>query len=247
MSFIITLHVREGIVLASDSRITLNSQQANGQGQPILNVAVGMSDSNYKTFLAYDRLGISTFGQADIKGVPISGYIETFIRRQTDGDTISPEIFANRLKDYFRTYDPIPTTGFHIAGYINDNGNFKQRIYRVDIGTNETRLLNPDDPQIGEVQGASWDGESDILSRLVQPLFIQIPKTNQFQQLPAFGIPWQFFTLQDAIDFAVYATRTTIDSIKFQPRAKTVGGPIDVLVLKPNGATWVSRKELKIS
>ena len=57
-------------------------------------------------------------------------------------------------------------------------------------------------------------------------------------------ILWEFFTLQDSIDFAEYAIKTTIDAMKFQRRVKTVGGPIDVLVIKPTGAQWISRKEL---
>ncbi len=64
------------------------------------------------------------------------------------------------------------------------------------------------------------------------------------QPLPYFQIPYQFFTLQDAIDFCVFAVRSTTDAIKFQPRPKTVGGPIDVLVIKPDEAFWVQRKEL---
>ena len=38
--------------------------------------------------------------------------------------------------------------------------------------------------------------------------------------------------------------RSTIDAIRFQPRPKTVGGPIDVIVIKPNRSFWVQRKEL---
>jgi hypothetical protein len=67
---------------------------------------------------------------------------------------------------------------------------------------------------------------------------------GNFNQVPYYHIPWGFFTLQDAIDYAIYAVRATIDSIRFQPRAKTVGGPIDVLVIKPDGAFWVQKKEL---
>lgn len=77
MSFIISLYVREGIVMASDSRLTLNT--SSKQGKQVISVATGMSDSNYKTFLGAQGFGISTFGQADIKGVPLSGYIEAFV------------------------------------------------------------------------------------------------------------------------------------------------------------------------
>jgi hypothetical protein len=51
--------------------------------------------------------------------------------------------------------------------------------------------------------------------------------------------------LQDAIDFSIYAIRTTIDTIRFQARPKNVGGSIDVLVIAPDGAKWIQRKELK--
>jgi hypothetical protein len=54
-------------------------------------------------------------------------------------------------------------------------------------------------------------------------------------------------TVQDAIDFAVYAIRTTIDTMRFQARAKNVGGNIDVLLLKPNqDPQWIKKKEYQI-
>ena len=49
MSFIITMYVREGIVMASDSRLTLNTEQHPTE-KTVVQVAVGQSDSNYKTF-----------------------------------------------------------------------------------------------------------------------------------------------------------------------------------------------------
>ena len=59
-------------------------------------------------------------------------------------------------------------------------------------------------------------------------------------------MPIDQFTIQDAIDFAVYAIKTTAETMRFQLTAKTVGGPIDVLVLKPSEALWVKKKELKV-
>lgn len=81
MSFIITLYVGEGIVMASDSRLTLDATQQQ-EGQQIVRLAVGQSDSNYKTFLTPNNIGISTYGAAAIEGVPIGGYIESFISEQ---------------------------------------------------------------------------------------------------------------------------------------------------------------------
>jgi hypothetical protein len=242
MSFIITLYTREGIVMASDSRLTLNTEIQTPNG-PTMMLAAGMSDSNYKTFLVKQKIGISTFGQADINGNPISGYIQSFMSNHNEKD-ISVSDFANELNNHFRTFNPIPTVGFHVAGYETEKDVLKPKVYQILPFHNIVRLVNPEN-ELGESQGAIWDGEKDILMRLIQPMFIK-DEQGLFQPLPQFSIPWQFFTIQDAIDFAVFSIQTTIDCVKFFPRAKTVGGPIDVLVINRENAFWVNRKELKI-
>ena len=86
-----------------------------------------------------------------------------------------------------------------------------------------------------------------LKSALIQPVGLLDQQGKLSSALPHQPIPWGFFTLQDAVDFAIFAVRSTIDALRFQPRAKTVGGPIDVLVIKPTGASWIQRKELRVS
>jgi hypothetical protein len=229
--------------MASDSRLTLNSEQQTNDGQVLL-IAAGMSDSNYKTFLAKDKIGISTFGQADINGNPISGFIQSFISQNNETE-ITVSQFAHELNQHFRAFNPVPDTGFHISGYERENEQLKPKVYRVLPLFNQVILINPENDQ-GEIQGATWDGEKDLLMRLIQQVYI-LDDQGQFQPLPQFQIPWQFFTIQDAIDFAVFAIQTTIDCVKFFPRAKTVGGPIDVLVINREKAFWINRKDLKVN
>jgi hypothetical protein len=54
--------------------------------------------------------------------------------------------------------------------------------------------------------------------------------------------------LQDAIDFAIYAVKVTRDTMRFLAKIKTVGGPVDVLIIKPGQgpgrAAWIQRKDL---
>jgi hypothetical protein len=192
MSFIITLYVREGIVMASDSRLTLNTTQVQ-DGQPHRHLAVGQSDSNYKTFLAPNNIGISTFGAADIQGVPIAGFIESFMSERLGQGNQEVDQVAELLLNYFRGIPEPPDTGFHIAGYKTNNDQRDQRIRRVIVRTNEIKQVNP----VGQ-QGAVWDGERDILIRLVQPLWMQT-EAGEYQPLPTCSVPWQFFTLQDAL------------------------------------------------
>jgi hypothetical protein len=62
--------------------------------------------------------------------------------------------------------------------------------------------------------------------------------------IQSFGIPFALFTLQDAIDFTRYAVQATIDTMRFQSREKTVGGPVDILVITPDNASWIVQKRL---
>ena len=240
MTFIITLWTYEGIVMASDSRLTLNTvtQQNNQQVQ----VAFPQSDANYKTFLAPRNIGISTFGAADIQGVPISGYIESFIHERLTTQVDLQDV-PNLLLQYFQSLPVVPDTGFHVAGYTNENGRQIPHVWRIIILLNQISQVNLPEHQ----GGATWNGEVDIISRLLLPVTLtQADGTNV--QLPASSVQWAFFTLQDAIDFAIYAVKTTRDTMRFQARTKTVGGPVDVLVIRPgqepNRAVWIQRKDL---
>jgi hypothetical protein len=224
--------------MSSDSRLSLNTTQQQQTGQPLIQLAVGQSDSNYKTFLTPRNIGISTFGQADVGGVPIGGFIESFINDHLSRGIFEVDQVPQEILNYFGNLPNPPKTGFHIAGYKSVNNIPEQHVWFVSVDGNSINRINP----LGN-QGAIWAGEGDILARLVQPVFTKDPQGN-YQQLPHHQIPWGFFTLQDAIDYAIYAVRTTIDSIRFQPRPKSVGGPIDVLVIKPNEAFWVQRKKL---
>ena len=127
---------------------------------------------------------------------------------------------------------------FHVAGY--DPAKSDQQVWYVEIQNKKKTRMNPP----GQF-GIAWAGESDTISKILNPSAEIDPSNNQIKQVyPNFQVPYQFFTLQDAIDFAEYSVRTTIDTMRFQPRPKTVGGPIDILVIKPNEQKWIKRKEL---
>jgi len=56
-------------------------------------------------------------------------------------------------------------------------------------------------------------------------------------------IAWELMSIQDAIDFAEFAIKTTIDTMKFTTTSKTVGGPIDILVITPDRTKWIKKKK----
>jgi hypothetical protein len=240
MSFSITTYVREGIVMAADSRLSLNNCQQNGQNSINL-ISISQSDSNRKLFVTKNNVGIASVGAADIKGVPIAGFIDEFINLIVSDNQWSPENIADEIIKYFNSQIVIPDTQFHIAGYENTGKD--QQIVEVNILHKTKKLIKQKDQF-----GASWQGETDVLARLLNPSAeIDILNGNKIKNIyPNVQIPFDFFTLQDAIDFSVYAVKTTIDTIRFQPRPKTVGGPIDVLVIHPDNSIWIQHKELSV-
>jgi hypothetical protein len=240
MSLIITVYVREGIVMAADSRLTLNFPRTTPDGQPNT-LSITSSDSAKKLFLSPNNIGIATCGTADIGGVPIAGFIESFIVEKIKGQTLSVEQVAIELKTYFGALNVRPGTVFHVAGYARDNEILEQKLFFVDPATSTLKQLNP-----ANQQGANWGGEIDVLQRLLNEVaLIQSDGSNPVP-LPFFGVPFEFFTLQDAIDFAFYGIRSTIDTLRFQAREKTVGGPIDILVIRPDSSHWIEEKKLTV-
>jgi len=240
MSFVITAYVREGIVMAADSRLSLNQQQADGPNITNL-ISVGQSDSNQKLFVTNNGVGISTVGDGDIRGVPIAGFIEQFVIETVADNRWSPENVSDEIIGYFNAQPFVPKIQFHISGY--DTTTKEQQVFNVHVKAKTKSKANPKDQY-----GVTWAGEGDVIARIINPSAEIDPENGNrvIQTYPNVLIPFNFFTLQDAIDFSVYAVRTTIDTIRFQPRPKTVGGPIDVLVIKPNEYKWIQRKELNV-
>jgi hypothetical protein len=243
MSFVITIAVREGIVMAADSRLTLNFKDPNRNdpnSQVERWVSVPQSDAANKLFLAQNRIGISTFGTGDISGVPISGFIESFITTMKTDET--PEEAAESIKTYFRAIKPDLDTWFHIAGYCkSENSEPLTEAWMVHVAGNTKQV-----GIIRGIQAAVWNGELDIMNRLMADVQFRWSDQKPFLNLPWFRPPWNYFTLQDAVDFAVFAVRTTIDTMRFLPRLRTVRGPIDVLIIKPDGAHWLIQKQLHV-
>lgn len=223
--------------MAADSRLTVNRTVPMGDKQ-LKQIAVGWTDTVSKLFCTPGGAGISTCGDAGIGKKPITGFIESFIRECLP-ISVPVDVIPGKLIDYFGKMEPVPNVQFHVAGYLVKEGIPEQQVWWVSVPVKAIERRN----KPGEC-GASWSGEVEIVSRLVKRAQLLEPDGTVSAILSEAEIPWNFFTLQDAIDFAVFATRATIEAIRFLSRAKTVGGPIDILTIKPDGASWVQHKEL---
>ncbi len=250
MSLIITTYVPEGIATASDSRQSIRIEGKTPDGKNLPAIETISSDSVYKTFLLEKidksnkplfQVGVSVFGDSNLGGVPTAHHIKKFSEEELD-EQDDVESIPEKLVKYFYKQFPKANTGFHVMGYKkNEKSASIPYIYSCQIIKKEIRRLNFKDRIL---YGASWSGQGDILGGILQPSLLPRPN-GQIIPMQKAPIIWDAMTLQDAIDFCVYGIRTTIDTIRFQARPKNVGGPIDVLVITPDGANWISRKKLE--
>lgn len=269
MSLIVTVSTKEGVVLAGDSRTTLFKPITTKDGV-IGEQSLTLSDTAYKVFRFNQSIGISTCGGAHVSGMSIAAHIEN-IRLQLAKDDVSVDALSDNLIAYFSSLPNCPEIAFHVAGYEIDNNSKRQRLQKVIVGGEKNLKIKVGLPELG----VSWNGEISTMSRIMKAGYmvgpgnarrlreITISSNNEAGQVvretlkdrivipgvapwhPDLEVAWEFFTLQDGIDFATYAIKTTIDTMRFQSVPKTVGGPIDILVVKPDeGTKWIARKEL---
>ena len=143
------------------------------------------------------------------------------------------------LIDYFNKQSMIPDTSFIVAGYDTSNDGQKvQTIFKLNVKSKKTERIDTSS------QGATWDGETLTLTRLIQNVAVKT-EDNQYLDLPFEDILWSYFTLQDAIDFARYAVETTIQTMRFKNVVETVGGSVDVLVITPDKTSWLQKESLQ--
>jgi hypothetical protein len=232
MSLIVTVYVPSGIVMAADSRMTVHRNEERPEGETTTRVTqqLVLSDSAYKVVeLREIGVGIAIYDAAIIDNQPADSHVHRFeeevVTAEDDVLTV-----AEKFPAYFQERFPGVGVGYHIAGYHQEE---KARVPHVLVGhtVRETgqRRVNVNDK--GRTQyGITRAGDTLIANRLIDANYLPI-----FTAMP----------LQDAVDYAVHLIRSTIDTMRFEPRFPSVGGPIDVLVVTPDGMRWVQRKELR--
>lgn len=254
MSLAIITYVPEGIVMASDSRQSITIEGKTPDGKDLPKIDTINSDNVYKTYLLSrkDRgnkpifeVGASSFGQDLLGGISTASHIKRFAEEElTDEDDVTT--IPKKLVEFLKKDFPSADTGFHVAGYRKEGKTSLPYIYYCHVGKNIFNDRKNAKLDGGLMYGATWSGQIDVITGILQPSVVPGPegKPITIQKPP---IIWDAMALQDAVDFSIFAIRTTIDTIRFQARPKNVGGPIDILVITPDGANWIQRKELKIN
>lgn len=257
---VVAIALSEGLVLAADSRLTIQFTQTS----PNYKIA---SDNTNKVF-SVENFAIATFGEMFLDGRSLAAHVAEFHFKLVKDSKRDIDQFSKEFADYIgavydrhgaATNNSKPIVGFILEGY-DSNGTGK--IVEISLPSVRTPVLcyNTRDNH-----GALWRGHTDVISRLVKgwdSRIVTLPAlagltedakkgfAAQLQGLEYF-IPWQYLMLQDGIDLALSLVRTTADMQRFAfgitaapGDLPSVGGRVDALAITPSGLVWVNRKTL---
>ena len=232
MSLIITVYVNDGIIMAADRRTTFTFSDPS-TGKEIIH----LKDSTDKLFMCPNGAGIAACGTGSVNEKPIAYYIREMIRTN-----ITPNCSVKDMPriciDYFNKLSPSGlNTILHIAGYDMEDGIAAPYACRVMLEDGTVKAMDT------TMQGASWNGETAIMRRLMKDVALKNPD-GSYTDMPSSSVLFEYFTLQDAVDFARYAVETTANTMHFLRAVETVGNVADVLVITPDDTEWLQKEAL---
>jgi hypothetical protein len=269
MSLGIAFKGPEGIVLAADSRVTINAERQINEGKSL--ILPSTFDNAIKLLMVngHNYVGAVTYGAGAI-GLTEPRTAHSFLPEfefalsKEKVERFSVEDFSKQLSKFFleqwnltmpKDFQGEPLI-FLIGGYDTDAA--YGRVFQVVIPSQP----NPVEQSAGVgVFGITYGGQFQILSRILSgfdPLLPETIKNNlkfsdeQKQELDKFlpslnlPIPYQFLPLQDCVDLSMFLIRTTIELQKWMIDIRGVGGVIDIATItRTDGFKYVQRKEIK--
>lgn len=256
MTLAVTIYVPTGIVMAADSRMVLSAHENLPDGKVLIRQKV-VSDASHK-LVALDRpaLGVAIVGHHFVGGQPANCLVEQFVAERTDrihGPADLAELLAAEFDQRFPVGGPAgffvdsptdvaralaasfsgagprsgPDIGFYVAGYQREGEQHQPYVAYVSANPRRVQHLNRRPDGRGLIYGAAWAGDRDIVDRLLSKAPL---------------VPFEFMSLDDATHFATDLIEVTARMQRWRPTIETVGGPVDVLVVTPEGTRWARRK-----
>jgi hypothetical protein len=261
MTIVVGVAAPDGLILAADSRTTLSPAGATGRTR------VG-SDSVQKVFALCGSYGVACYGVAFIEDKTVAGQIDEFeaslSSQPTDvaglgralGAFFEPRVMAS-LAAAERPWQPGDEyeLGFLIAGY-DDLGIGQLLDVRVPAEAGHAII---ESGLTTSSIGATWRGQDDVVNRLMGGVDatglaasgVSVPSdveraltALEYNLIPP-------LTVQDAIDFAAFFIRTTIDMQRFSDGTRAspagvpgCGGPVRILHVARGKTDWIARPAL---
>lgn len=263
MSLGVVIKGPEGVVLATDSRVTLEAQKKGGPSIPV-------NYDNATKLLSFSKphnhVGCVTYGAAVIGLRTAHSFVPEFEQEvlAVKKERLSVEEYSNELSNFFserwKENTPSdyggPNMTFVVGGY--DPGAAYGKVFLFEIPRQPTpKQQHPDVNDFG----MTWGGQLEVASRLIHGFDPALPNIirqqlnlddKQVDQLYSalranlqFPIPYTVLPLQDCVDAAIFLVRTTMIAQRLAIGVRGVGGPIDVAVItRTNGLEYVQQKAI---
>ena len=232
MTMIVSVLVQDGIVLAGDSIITLKETAESTPMKTFPNCQ--------KIFPFYDSFGIGTWGRGSINSKSVYFAVRELENRfkardicfntvdevaQAIADHLEEQVWED---DRGKIKDPL---GGYVVGYAEQTA----RVIEFNCTSSDSHGACTIESVNHEDLGSYIGGITEI-AEIIQDLY----GASGDPDYPPFGI----FSLQNAMDFASFLIRTTVEFQHFSSRLATVGGSIDVAVVtRLDGFLWVQQHQ----
>jgi hypothetical protein len=273
MSLGIAFKGPEGIVLAADSRVTIEAARII-QGRTIFIPATFDNATKLLKAKGQDHIGAVTYGMGALGKVGVAprtahSFIPEFeekLAADNAGGRLSVEEFAKQLAAFFLDQwnavmpNPLPPETpdmvFLVGGYDQDAP--YGRVFELSIPRNP----DPKEWFSGNAEfGAVWGGQKEFVERLLngydsrviqiaeQELNLQPADTKKLADKLSgelgVPIPYPFLPLQDCVDLSIFLVRATIRLQTWTVGIRGVGGAIDVATItKADGFVPLQQKQL---
>jgi len=248
MSLGIIVKGPEGIVIASESRLTLGAQLQDGTQFPVsYDTATKILHFTGKK---HRFVGAVTYGAATIgPRSPHSFLPELELEEKLKtGERMTIEEYAKLLSDFFysrwQEVNPAgyigPQMTFVVAGY-NEAKPYGE-IYVVDIPSNREPVLRTPEGEFGIV----WGGQREIVDRILKGCDDKIlaemmtalslneeqqRKLSEILNKYSLQIPLAVLPLQDCVDLAYFFVKSTIDAQRLTVTIRGCGGPVNIAII----------------
>lgn len=264
MSLGIVVKGTEGLVLAADSRVTLQAEQQlpTGERRPFT-----VNYDNSKKIITFSddqhsHVGAITFGEALLGQRTAHSFVPE-IEIDLPEDRLSTREYADQLNRFYtqeweermpppEDYEG-PGMNFVVGGYDQEEPYGKVFSFNIP--------QNPDPVEQSEGEfGITYGGEAQIVNRLVKgmdPVLSNAISENSNlsrsdvlrvveQQGLTYSFPYEVLPLQDCLDLAILMVRTTIDFQNLAVGIRGVGGKIEAATItRTDGVKFVQRKQLQ--
>jgi hypothetical protein len=253
LTICVSIKVRDGLVLATDSMSQITGASASGQ------VEVWQTYTNARKLFQVGDLpmGVMTYGAGNIGDKSIQGLVNDFQQEKpgTTVEEVAVSLFAF-INDAYEAYhgssppEQRPGLGLYVAGYSGQKGFAEEWEFYLPVDQ-KPLAVRPE-----TTFGSSWRGIEGPISRLYKgcdPYIWHaldaaglesgvIDKVMEVVQGFEAQIVYAGMPVQDAINLAAYLLRTTIGYDFFQIGVPSCGGPLQVGVILPDeGFRWVEK------